>query len=222
MRPIRVVLIDDHAVVRAGLTALLRAEPGFEVVGSVRSGEEALLSCTQSRPNVVLLDIGLPGMGGLAGIAALRGLNEAPRIVVLSGDHDQKTMASAIRAGARGYVVKTDSFREVVEALRVVAADGSYFSQSLQQMLFGCIRGVVTPQNPLSQLRVREIEVLRLVAMGNTSKEVAVALRLQTETVRTYRKIIMRKLGATNLAQLAKIAFASGVVGSDGGPALQS
>jgi DNA-binding NarL/FixJ family response regulator len=205
-----VLIVEDHGVILAGLRALLESDPELEVVDAVQTGEDALRLCRQDAPDVVLLDYGLPGMGGLQTLREIHKMNPAIRVVVLSGHADEERLNATIAAGAQGYVVKSDSLGEIQTALREAAHGRRHYSEPLRRILYERIQQGGRRPKPI--LRARETEVLRLVAMGKTSKEVAAELRLQAETVRTYRKIIMRKLGVTNLAQLTRVAVETGLI----------
>lgn len=209
------MVVEDHEVVRAGLCALIEAEPGLAVVGTAGRAEEGLALVASIRPDVILLDLTLPGMSGMAAIGAFLRSVPSAGILVLSGHQDDQHVSGALTAGARGYVVKADSLSELIHAIRCVGGGGTYLSSPLTQWFAAKLRAGKNPSQPrINQLGMRERQVLQLVARGMTSKEVASELSLQTETIRTYRKTLMRKLGVTNLAALTRVAVEEGLVES--------
>jgi len=161
-----------------------------------------------------LMDINLPGVNGIEATAQLvRSCPEA-KVVILSMYDDERSVLSAIRAGARGFVLKQSSFNEVINALRVVARGGTYLSSAISSRLVERLqRGAAEQpdQSPVDGLSPRELQVLRLVAEGKSSKEVATILHLEHSTIRSYRKTMMKKLGVTNLAGLIQVAVAAGI-----------
>ncbi len=212
--PLKIVLVDDHKLVRDGIKTLIERGEEFRVVGEAESGVAALALCRQAQPDLVLMDLGLPGMNGIEATAAL--LKELPQIkvVILSMHDDENSVVSAIRAGARAFVLKKASWTELQDALRTVAQGGSYLSSQVSDRLLTRIqRGDLEThvQGPLEALSPRELQVLRLVADGKTSKEIAALLGLGLQTVRSYRKTLMKKLGVKNIAGLTHVALAFGV-----------
>ncbi len=210
-----VVLIDDHRLVRDGIRSLLERSDDFRVVGETESGSAAVELCQRLAPDLALMDIGLSGVSGIEATADL--LRECPavKVVMLSMYDDENSVVGAIRAGARGFVLKKASSGELVEALRTVARGGSYLSSQVSDRLLGRIqRGDLETRGrgPLGTLSPRELQVMRLVAEGKTSKEAAAVLTLSLQTVRSYRKSLMKKLGVNNVAGLMQIALTAGMV----------
>ncbi len=217
--PFRVLLVDDHKVLRDGLKAVLARDTEFLVVGEAESGAEAIPVCKQINPDVVLMDISLPGMNGIEATTEIARQCPRAKIVMLSMHGDENLIMSAIRAGARGFVLKKASASEVLEAMRVVARGGTYLGANISDVLLARLqRGEPAEQqrNPLEALSPREAQVLRLIAEGKGSKEVAVVLGLEHNTVRSYRKTMMKKLGVNNLASLIHVAMAAGLINSNG------
>jgi len=213
--PVRVLLVDDHKVVRDGLKAILARETEFLVAGESDNGPESVRISKQLNPDVVVMDISLPGMDGIQATTDI--LREAPRakIVILSMSGDENLVMSAIRAGARGFVLKKASGAEVVEAIRVVSRGGTYLGASISDVLLTRLQkgeSASAERNRLDLLSPRETQVLRLIAEGKGSKEVAVVLGLEHNTVRSYRKTMMKKLGVNNLASLIHVAVAAGLI----------
>jgi len=207
---IDVLLVDDHEVVRCGLKTVLERTGDFRVVGDAANIGEAL-KLREKNPHVVVMDLSIPGCDGIDGTR--EALKTWPRssVLVLSAHSDDQSVISAIKAGARGFVVKMSSADKFCEALKTVAAGGVYLSSEVSHCLLETFSngGAVTA---LSQLSQREVQVLKLVASGNTSKDIAASIGLSPETVRSYRKTLMKKLGVHNVAGLTQIALKEGVV----------
>jgi len=213
----RVLLVEDHKIMREGIRALLDRSGEFTVVGDAESASEAVQMCGDTRPDVVLMDIGLPGLNGVDTTIELLRQSPALKIIMLSMYDDEESVVSSIRAGARGYVVKRASSGDLLDALRVVARGGSYLSPHISDQLLARIRrgDVEAPaRHPvLSQLTPREFQVLGMIVEGKASKEIAVLLNLGVETVRSYRKTMMKKLGVNNVAGLIRVAVSAGLTG---------
>jgi DNA-binding NarL/FixJ family response regulator len=211
-----ILLVDDHQMVREGLRAILERKPEFRVVGEADSGTEAVQFCKKSRPDLVVMDLGLPGLNGVE--ATIEILRHAPqtRVIILSIYNDENSVVSAIRSGARGFVLKRASSADLIDALRTVARGGSYLSSQVSDRLLARIQAgdlrTVSTQAPLDTLSPRELQVLRLVAEGKTSKDIAVLLDLGLQTVRGYRKMLMKKLGVNNVAGVTQMALAAGLM----------
>jgi DNA-binding NarL/FixJ family response regulator len=209
-----IVVVDDHRVVRDGIRAILTRDPEFRVVGEADDGAGALRVCQETNPALVLMDISLPGVNGIEATVQLVRHFPNTKVVILSMYDDERSVMGAIRAGARGFVLKQASFGEVLNALRVVARGGTYLSSSISGRLVERLqRGSLdaAEKGPLDSLSPRETQVLRLVAEGKSSKEVATILKLEHSTIRSYRKTMMKKLGVSNLAGLIQVAVAAGV-----------
>jgi DNA-binding NarL/FixJ family response regulator len=211
----KIVLVDDHKVLRDGLKAILTREGEFAIVGETENGADAVQLTARLSPDVVLMDIGLPGLNGIEASAEILRHSPGAKIVILSMHGDENLVLSAIRAGVRGFVLKRSSSNDVIDALRVVARGGTYLSSKVSDVLLSRVqRGepLVGGKNPLAALSPREAQVLRLIAAGKGSKEVAAALALEHNTVRSYRKTLMKKLGVNNLASLIQVASSAGLL----------
>ena len=204
---IRVVVVDDHAVVRAGLRLLLDAEPDIEVVGEAGSGDEAVRVVRLEQPDVVLLDVVMPGGTGIEATPAV--LEAAPdtKVLVLSMQDDPSYVRQAFVAGANGYVLKEAADVEVVRAVREVAGGGLYVHPALGARLVTAEVDAAAraEADPLSE---REREVLRLLALGHTNQEIATMLFISVRTAETHRAHIMQKLGLGSRAELVRYALA--------------
>jgi DNA-binding NarL/FixJ family response regulator len=215
--PYRVLLVDDHKIMRDGIKALLEQSGDFTVIGDVETGPEAVQMCNENRPELVLMDIGLTGLNGVETTAELLRCHPSAKIIMLSVYDDEESVVNSIRAGARGYVVKRASAGDLLDALRAVARGGCYLSPHVSERLLTRIRrggGEEAGRHPLlAELTPREFQVLGLIVEGKASKEIAVMLNLSVETVRSYRKTMMNKLGVNNVAGLIRVALAAGLAG---------
>jgi NarL family two-component system response regulator LiaR len=213
--PYQVLLVDDHKIMRDGIKAILRHSEEFAVLGEAESGTEAVQMCKKKRPDIILMDIGLPGLNGIETTTEILRHYPDVKIIILSMYDDEHSVVSAIRSGARAFVLKKASDNDLVDALRAVAKGGSYLSPQVSDRLLNRIQRGDLESKPvtssLDDLSPRELQVLRLVAEGKTSKEIAVMLDLGLQTVRSYRKTMMKKLGVNNVAGLTQVALASGI-----------
>ena len=209
-----IVLVDDHKLVRDGIKTILERGAEFHVLGEAEDGADAVALCEKSTPDLVLMDIGLPGMNGIEATTELLRRCPGVKVVILSMYDDENSVVGAIRSGARAFVLKKASSSELLDALRAVARGGSYLSSQVSDRLLARIqRGDLDTRDrsPLQTLSPRELQVLRLVAEGKTSKDIAALLNLGLQTVRSYRKTMMKKLGVNNVAGLTQLALAAGL-----------
>ena len=213
--PYNVVLADDQQILRDGVKAILARQEEFVVVAEAGSGLDAMKICKELRPDLLMMEIALPGVDGISVTAELLRHSPATKVMILSMYDDEVSVVGAIRAGARAYVLKRASANDLLDALREVARGGSYLSPQVSDRLLRRIqRGDVAGAPgaaPLDSLSPRELQVMRLVTEGHTSKEVATLLNLGLQTVRSYRKTLMRKLGVTNAASLTQLALSTAV-----------
>lgn len=212
---IRVLLADDHALVRAGIRSLLGAMAEVEVVGEASSGEEALELAQRQHPDVVLMDIAMRGITGLEAAAAMRERLPSVRVVILSMHSGEEYVLQALRAGAAGYLLKDAATGELELALRSVMRGESWLSPAVsRQVVEGYVQrtgGETAPE----VLTARQREVLRLVAGGKSTKEIAFLLNLSVKTVETHRAQIMDRLGIRDVAGLVRYALRTGLVPPD-------
>jgi DNA-binding NarL/FixJ family response regulator len=211
----RVLLVDDHKIMRDGIRAILSRSNEFEIAGEADNGPDALLFAKRFRPEMVLMDIGLPGLNGVETTGEILRTHSECKIVVLSAFDDENSVLGAMRAGARGFILKKASEFDLVGALRMVAEGGLYVSPQVSDRLLGRIQkgNLDAPEAPaaLASLSPRELQVLRLVAEGKSSKEIAGVLDLSEQTVRSYRKTLMRKLHVNNAVTLTQLAYSTGL-----------
>jgi two-component system, NarL family, response regulator NreC len=203
---LRVVLVDDHALVRAGLRRVLAESEGIEVVGEAESVREAIFQVRRHQPDMILLDLLMPGMNGLEGLPDL--ISEAPqaKVLVLSMEDDPAYVRQAFAAGARGYVLKEAADTELIDAVRHVAGGGRYVHPVLGARL-ATAEAEAAAEAESDPLSLREHEILRLLALGHTNQEIAATLYLSVRTVETHRAHIMQKLRLTTRAELVRYAL---------------
>lgn len=213
--PLDVLLVDDHKIMRDGIKAILSHSSEFRVVGEAENGPDAVQFTKRLKPHMALMDIGLPGLNGVETTQEILRFHPDCKIVILSMYDDENSVVGAIRAGARGFILKRASDMDLVEALRMVAAGGVYLSPQVSDRLLTRIqKGDLEARqahSALDGLSPRELQVLRLVAEGKTSKEIATVLDLSEQTIRSYRKTMMRKLGVNNVAGLTQLALSTGL-----------
>jgi DNA-binding NarL/FixJ family response regulator len=212
---IRVVLADDHALVRAGMRSLLNGMSRVEVVGEAASGEEALELAAREKPDVVLMDIAMKGISGLDAAARMRERQPEVRVVILSMHAGEEYVLQALRAGAVGYLLKDAATGELELAIRSVMRGESWFSPAVsRQVVEGYVQRV-GGESAAEVLTTRQREVLRLVAGGKSTKEIAFDLNLSVKTVETHRAQIMERLGIRDVAGLVRYALRTGLVPAD-------
>lgn len=200
---IRLVIVDDHSLVRDGLRARLSVVAGLQVIGEAASGAQALLLAEAEGPDLMLVDVGMRGMNGIELATLLRERHPAIRVLMLSMYDNREYVLSAMRAGARGYVLKESPTEEIIAAISAVWAGGNYFSAQVASL-------VAHGAAPVSQLTGREHEVLLLLAHGRSNKWVAKELDISVRTVETHRLSLRRKLGVDSASDLLKIAVTNG------------
>lgn len=210
---IRVLLADDHRLFRDGLRTLLAQQAGVEVVGVADDGQSALRQVVDCRPNVVLMDISMPGLNGLEATRHLRAEQPDVAVVVLSMHADRRFVVEALRAGALGYVPKDCDISELCEAIRTVHRRQLFLSRSIADRVVRDYLAIAgdRPDSAFSVLSAREREVLQLLSEGRTAKEIAGSLHVGIKTVETHRKNIMDKLDIHSIAELTRYAIREGV-----------
>ena len=215
---VRVVLADDHTLVRAGVRKILEAEHDLEVVDEVADGAAALASVDRTRPDVLVLDLSMPGVDGLEVLRRVRQRHPPLRVLVLTMHAEAEYASRAIEAGADGYLLKDSAVQDLVAGIRGVMAGGVYYSPDIQRALRDAVRdGGSRTASPLDVLTQREREILGLVAEGHATKEIAWRLGISARTVDTHRANIMRKLDVRSVAVLTQIAIREGLVGKGTG-----
>jgi len=201
------VLIDDHAVVRAGIRLVLDGASGIDVVGEAGTEERALVLARARQPDVIVLDVLLPGKGGIDLIPELLEISPKSRVLMLSSSAEPGTVERALEAGATGYSIKRATDTDLIAAVQAVAGQSNYVHPELGAALATGRRAATGPLSP------RELDVLRLVALGHTNQEIAKELFISTRTTEMHRANIMRKLHFDTRAQLVNYALANGLIG---------
>jgi DNA-binding NarL/FixJ family response regulator len=210
MKRIRILLADDHAVVRQGFRMILSAHADLEIVGEAGNGREAIELSATLRPDVVVMDVAMPELNGIEATRRLTAENPHIRVVALSMHKDSVYVREILRAGARGYLLKDSVAEDLVAAVRSVAAGEGYLSPAISNAVLDDYRKHVT--NPIDLLSSREREVLQMLAEGKTNKEIAVTLNLSVYTVDAHRGRIMEKLNVHSINELVRFAVRNGLV----------
>jgi len=213
MPKIRVLLAEDHTVVRQGLRKILEAEGTVEIVAEVGDGRAALEAMQQLKPTVAIVDIGLPGLNGIEVTRQSAKVAPATHVLILSMHADDAYIRQALKAGARGYLLKDADDQDLLKAVAALSDGGSYFSPAVSRVVLrGYLHESSDPADELSLLSTREREVLQLVAEGKSNKEVAQILNVAVSTVESHRKHIMDKLNLHNTAAVVRFAARKGMV----------
>ncbi len=210
---ISTVVADDHGIVREGLRRLIDAEPDLEVCGEAADGREVLEEVARKRPDVVVLDITMPRLGGLETLQRLRSQHGDTKVILLSVHGDSSFIQSAVALGADGYVLKDGRAAEIVTAIREVMKGGSYFSPAVAREIVEQLRNPrPVDEDPFARLSAREREVLQRIAEGLSAKEIAVDLDVSTKTIEAHRTSLMRKLGLRKATELVRYALRHGLI----------
>lgn len=216
-KKIKILLVDDHPVVRKGLHSCLANRDNLKIVGEAADGAESIQKAKELEPDIVLMDINMPGMDGLAVTETLR--KEAPQIkvLVLSMHSTRDYVLRIIKAGARGYVLKDAPTEELLRAIEAVNAGDAFFSPSVARIALNQYVAESDDRDPISKLSDREREVLVQIANGKSNKEIASLLGIGVRTIETHRERIMRKLDIHSVAGLTKFAISHGLISLDSG-----
>jgi two-component system, NarL family, invasion response regulator UvrY len=210
MSQIKVMLVDDHAVVRMGFKMLLETSDDIKVITEAENGEEAIKLFMEHKPDVIVMDITMPGMGGMEAIERILNKESSAKILVLSAHEDSVHPKRVLNAGAMGYVTKRSAAEELIKAIRAVASGKKYIEASVAQQM--AIQQLTGEQSPVDVLSEREFEVFMSLAKGKTTNEIAETLFLSPRTVGTHLYNIKQKLNASNSAEIALIAMRSGLI----------
>lgn len=218
MKKIRVLLVDDHAVLRAGLRLLVDSQPDMMVVGEAGDGQEGIWLAAELKPDVVLMDIAMPNMDGIEAMRFLMEKTPESRVLFLSMYQDEEYLRKVLATGAAGYILKRAAGPELLAAIRAVDRGDVYLDPALTRMLVEDYLGRGLAQAPQEEpstsiLTPRELEVLRLVAQGHTNREIAELLVVSVKTVETHKANIMEKLGLRTRAELVRYALRRGLLG---------
>jgi DNA-binding NarL/FixJ family response regulator len=214
MSNLRILIADDHDLVRKGLRMLIEEHPGWTVCGEARSGREAVEQAKQHSPDIVVIDVSMPDLNGLEATRLIRKACPRSEVLVITHHDSDEIAAEVLNAGARGYVLKSDSDKDLVNAVEALSRHKPFFTSRITEMLLTNRENGVTDQaeSMRNRLTVREVEILQLLAEGKTAKEVATSLGIATKTSDTHRTNIMRKLNLHSIAELVRYAIRNKIV----------
>jgi DNA-binding NarL/FixJ family response regulator len=220
MNKIKVIIAEDHTIVRKGLCALLQGEPDIEVIGEAENGREAIKIVETLLPDVVLMDIAMPGLNGLDTTRQLKKRFPKLKILILTMHDNEEYIFETLRAGASGYLIKRSAPNELISAIHSVYRDESFLSPAIsKKVIEGFVQSggqAVIEDEDYMKLTVREREVLQLIAEGNTNREIARLLHISIKTVESHKAHIMEKLDIRNIAELTQYAIRKGLISLDG------
>ena len=209
MDPIRILLADDHAVVRQGFRAMLAQQPDIAIVGEAGNGREVMALAEKTKPDLIVMDVAMPELNGIEATRRLTASMPGIRILALSMHKDSVYVREMLKAGAKGYLLKDSCESDLLDAVRTLARGGEYVSPAVQEAL---MYGTRPSTSPLDQLTSREREVLQLIAEGKTNKDIATTLTLSVYTVDAHRGRIMEKLNVHSINELVRFAVRNGLI----------
>ena len=216
MKNLRILLADDHSLMRRGLKAILESKPGWEVCAEAHTGREAVTKAAQLRPDVVILDVCMPELNGIEATRQIRKASSRTEVLILSVHHSDHLIREVIDAGARGYLVKSDSDRDLVAAVESLSHRKPFFTARATEMLLSGYAGEAPVENPdvsmTQRLTAREREIVQLLAEGKTSKEVAAVLNISAKTAETHRAHIMRKMEFHSVGKIVRYAVRNQII----------
>jgi DNA-binding NarL/FixJ family response regulator len=216
MNPLRILVADDHEIVRRGLVSLLKSHAGWDVCGEARDGREAVDKAKALRPDIIILDIGMPNLNGLEATRQMLHHNPQSKVLILTITDVDEVVRAVLDAGARGFVLKSDAARDLVVAVEALRSDKTFFTSRVAEMVLGGYLGRGEPtadgKSSLPALTPREREVVQLLAEGKSTKEVACHLDLSVKTAETHRSSIMRKLNLHSVSELVLYAIKNNMI----------
>ncbi|MCX5785088.1 MAG: response regulator transcription factor [Elusimicrobia bacterium] len=209
-----ILICDDHKIFREGLRALLEKQPGIKVAGEARDGLEAVHLCRELSPDIVIMDISMPGLNGIEAARKIAKAKKTARVIALSMHNDRKYVTEIFKAGARAYLLKDSAFEELLDAIKAVSCGRVFLSAGITSLVLSDYikNPAKNSQSAFTLLSAREREVLQLFAEGLSTKEISAKLGVSVKTVETHRKRIMEKLNIKNIAGLTKYAVKEGLV----------
>jgi DNA-binding NarL/FixJ family response regulator len=212
MKTVRILVADDHEVVRQGLRRLLEGRPGWEICGEAGSGREAVEKAKQLKPDVVVLDYSMPGLNGAEATRQIIARVPRAEVLILTMHGSEELIRGALEAGARGYVLKSDASQDLISAVNALIEHKAFLSSGAAGPVLD--RYLITPRTPTSQeaLTPREREIVQLVAEGRSNKEIAVTLKISTKTVEAHRANMMHKLGLSSVSELVRFAIRNQII----------
>jgi DNA-binding NarL/FixJ family response regulator len=208
---LRILIADDHEIVRRGVRHIIESHPGWEVCGEAENGEDALAIATREQPDIAILDVSLPTLGGIILTRQLKLDSPSTRVLLFTMHDDEETVSGGLAAGARGYLLKTDSGLHLEAAISALAARKAYFSSIIAEML---LESAVSDQkrSRLESFTVRELQVAQLIAEGHSNKQVANRLEIAVKTVESHRAAAMRKAGVRTAGQFVRFAIKNNLI----------
>jgi DNA-binding NarL/FixJ family response regulator len=213
---LRILIADDHDVVRQGLRALLETQPGWEICGEAATGREAVEKTRKLKPDIVLLDIIMPELNGLEALRRIRKARPETQVLVLTMHESEDLIGQALKAGARGFMLKSDAGRDLITAIDALSRRKPFFTSKVAQMVLeGYLEGTspgAADEVPRSRLSAREREIVQLLAEGRTNKQIAASLEISTKTVETHRSSLMRKLNLHSVGELTRYAIRNKII----------
>ena len=218
MESLRLLVADDHEIVRKGLRSLLEAQPGWQVTAEASDGREAVVKAKELKPDVTVLDIGMPSLNGLEATRQMLKNDSRAKILILTMHESDPLIRDVLDAGARGYVLKTDASRDLVTAVNAVRSNKTFFTAKVAQMVLdgyldqGPKKEKPPTESPKTRLTPRQREIVQLLAEGKSSKEVAVQLGLSVKTAETHRANIMRRLDCHSVSELVRYAVRNNII----------
>jgi DNA-binding NarL/FixJ family response regulator len=209
VRPARILIADDHDIVRKGLRALVEEESSWQVVADVQDGRIAVAKTQELKPDIAILDIAMPSLNGLDATKQIVKVNPDTKVLILTMHDSERLIQHVLNAGARGYLMKTDAGRDLVMAIRALLLGQTYFTQRVAQIVLDTFTGkkTTTTEGDIQSLTAKEREVVQLLAEGKCSKEAADVLNVSTKTLETHRSNIMRKLGCHSVTDVVRYAI---------------
>jgi DNA-binding NarL/FixJ family response regulator len=209
VRPARILIADDHDIVRKGLRALVEEESSWQVVADVQDGRSAVAKTQELKPDIAILDIAMPSLNGLDATKQIVKVNPDTKVLILTMHDSERLIQHVLNAGARGYLMKTDAGRDLVMAIRALLLGQTYFTQRVAQIVLDTFTGkkTTTTEGDIQSLTAKEREVVQLLAEGKCSKEAADVLNVSTKTLETHRSNIMRKLGCHSVTDVVRYAI---------------
>jgi DNA-binding NarL/FixJ family response regulator len=216
MKPLRILIADDHDLVRRGVKTLLESHAGWEICAEAKTGREAVSKAEELKPDIVILDIGMPDLNGMEAARRIRKASPVTEVLILSMHYSDQLIREIVEAGVRGYIVKTDSDRDLIVAVETLAQHKPFFTAEATEVILGNFNAGVSvkqvPEEIHERLTSREREIVQLLAEGKSSKEVASALGISAKTAETHRANVMRKLGLHNVSELVRYAVRNQIV----------
>jgi DNA-binding NarL/FixJ family response regulator len=207
MTPVRILIADDHEIVREGLRALIQINPGWEICGEATTGREAVTRATELNPDIIIMDVGMPDLNGLDATRQIKRLLPETEVLIFTANETEEIVRHVFKAGARAYLLKAEANKHLIPALEMLCKHRTYFSSKVSEMIFSGYLGIED-----TALTPRERETVQLIAEGKSNKEIAELFGISVKTVETHRAAIMRKLRLDSFASLVRYAIRNGIV----------